>query len=49
MSATQVTALLAEDTLDLANIASALDAMADADRVVLVRSWDGKVQRKLFP
>ncbi|MCB9728162.1 MAG: hypothetical protein H6746_06755 [Deltaproteobacteria bacterium] len=34
--------------LDIGRLAAALDAMADADRVALVRTWDGKFQRQLW-
>ncbi|MEZ4269453.1 MAG: hypothetical protein R3F39_24090 [Myxococcota bacterium] len=34
--------------LDIKRLAAALDAMADADRVALVRTWDGKFQRQLW-
>ncbi len=48
MAASDVATLLAADPLDLAALAAALDGLDDQTRVPLVRSWDKKVQRKLW-
>ncbi len=43
-----IAAIRTATTLDIDRLAAALDAMAEVDRVALVRTWDGKFQRRLW-